>query len=339
MNLQTAMDAISREDFPAALAALNRAIIDASQMQLAECYALRGFVRLRLDQFQHAEDDCTQSIRRRGNDPETLSWRAAARAERNNWRGAFEDLQAARLADTSSPARHTRTMQDYLPIALDHFETRMNVGGDRTEVYFDRASVFLLSGDFKKAGADFQKALKCNDRHGAAHVGLARIALQQEDYAEAIRLAGQAMQLDPDVLPSALACRAEACAGDGQLALALEDVTRLREKVGHQVEGLIECATLRARLGDLAGAIEDLNIAHDMNPDLPIILSLRGAVFAEMRDSAPLPGHDPVRIPGDQRGAIYEDRNSNGVPLHPNLVKTLSDIAGELQVPKLGQPE
>jgi len=59
------------------------------------------------------------------------------------------------------------------------------------------------------------------------------------------------------------------------------------------------------------------------------------AVFKDMRDSEPLPGHDPVRIPGDQRGAIFEDRNTNGIPLHPNLVKTLRDIAGELQVPSL----
>ncbi len=58
-------------------------------------------------------------------------------------------------------------------------------------------------------------------------------------------------------------------------------------------------------------------------------------VFAEIRESTPLPGHDPVRIPGDQRGAIFEDRNTNGIPLHPNLVKTLQDIAGELQIPSL----
>ena len=60
------------------------------------------------------------------------------------------------------------------------------------------------------------------------------------------------------------------------------------------------------------------------------------AVFAEMRDATPLPDHDPVRIPGDRRAALYNDRRANGIPLHPNLVKTLEEIAGELQVPKLG---
>lgn len=60
------------------------------------------------------------------------------------------------------------------------------------------------------------------------------------------------------------------------------------------------------------------------------------AVFREMRESTPLPGHDPVRIPGEGRGAVYEDRKAKGIPLHTNLVSTLRDIAGELQIPELG---
>ena len=58
-------------------------------------------------------------------------------------------------------------------------------------------------------------------------------------------------------------------------------------------------------------------------------------VFKEMRESAPLPGHDPVRIPGEGRGAIKDDRETRGIPFHPNLVKTLNDIAGELQIAEL----
>ena len=60
------------------------------------------------------------------------------------------------------------------------------------------------------------------------------------------------------------------------------------------------------------------------------------AVFTEMRQSTPLPGHDPVRIPGEGRGDIYAERSAKGIPLHPNLVNTLAEIAGELQIPKLG---
>ncbi len=58
-------------------------------------------------------------------------------------------------------------------------------------------------------------------------------------------------------------------------------------------------------------------------------------IFAEMRASHPLPGHDPVRIPGQNRGATREDRGANGVPLHGNLIATLNEIAAELGVPAL----
>ena len=60
------------------------------------------------------------------------------------------------------------------------------------------------------------------------------------------------------------------------------------------------------------------------------------AVFQDMRASATLPGHDAVRIPGDRRGDILDDRTRNGIPLHPNLVATLAEIAEELEIPHLG---
>jgi LDH2 family malate/lactate/ureidoglycolate dehydrogenase len=57
------------------------------------------------------------------------------------------------------------------------------------------------------------------------------------------------------------------------------------------------------------------------------------AVFEQMRASAPLPGHDPVRIPGERREATRRERLAAGIPLHPNLWKELAAIAGELDIP------
>ncbi len=60
-------------------------------------------------------------------------------------------------------------------------------------------------------------------------------------------------------------------------------------------------------------------------------------IFRDFRESTPLPGHSPVRIPGQQRGDIQDDRSTNGIPLHPNLVRTLNDIAGELGLPAFAE--
>lgn len=59
------------------------------------------------------------------------------------------------------------------------------------------------------------------------------------------------------------------------------------------------------------------------------------AIFADFRASDHYPDGDPVRIPGENRGAICRDREENGIPLHPNLVKALSEIASELNIPEL----
>lgn len=55
-------------------------------------------------------------------------------------------------------------------------------------------------------------------------------------------------------------------------------------------------------------------------------------VFAELRASPPLPGHDPVRVPGDGRAALRARHLADGIPLHPALLRDLAAIAAELGV-------
>jgi len=58
-----------------------------------------------------------------------------------------------------------------------------------------------------------------------------------------------------------------------------------------------------------------------------------------LKASATLPGHERVRIPGDRRDAITRDRSEAGIPLHPNLLKVLSEIAKELAIDPLTSDE
>ncbi len=52
-------------------------------------------------------------------------------------------------------------------------------------------------------------------------------------------------------------------------------------------------------------------------------------VFEEMRASPPLPGHDPVRLPGDGKTATAEGRRVNGLTLNPALRRDLNALAGD----------
>ncbi|NKB52216.1 MAG: Ldh family oxidoreductase [Rhizobiaceae bacterium] len=58
-------------------------------------------------------------------------------------------------------------------------------------------------------------------------------------------------------------------------------------------------------------------------------------IFASFCDSTSFPGGSPVRIPGQDRGNVRAEREKNGIPLHPNLVKTLNEIAAELNIQEL----
>ncbi|MCG3268135.1 Ldh family oxidoreductase [Yoonia sp. I 8.24] len=52
-------------------------------------------------------------------------------------------------------------------------------------------------------------------------------------------------------------------------------------------------------------------------------------IFAEMRASEPLPGHDPVRLPGDGKTAAAAEVRSTGVTLKPALRRDLDLLADE----------
>ena len=69
--------------------------------------------------------------------------------------------------------------------------------------------------------------------------------------------------------------------------------------------------------------------------DIATFKSTVDEVFQSLRQSATLPGHDAVRIPGQDRDAVFDERSKNGIPLHPSLIANLSEIAVELGITKL----
>lgn len=58
-------------------------------------------------------------------------------------------------------------------------------------------------------------------------------------------------------------------------------------------------------------------------------------VARDLRGSATLPGVDKIHVPGDGRAFRRKDYAENGVPLHPNLLKTLDSVADELGIATL----
>ena len=55
-------------------------------------------------------------------------------------------------------------------------------------------------------------------------------------------------------------------------------------------------------------------------------------VFDEMRASAPLPGYESVRMPGENKGALAEENRRNGLDLGSALCRDLAALADDLAV-------
>jgi LDH2 family malate/lactate/ureidoglycolate dehydrogenase len=56
------------------------------------------------------------------------------------------------------------------------------------------------------------------------------------------------------------------------------------------------------------------------------------SVAADFRASAPMPGFDGVRLPGDSSRRKHHEYRAKGIPLPPSLVKTLDELADELGI-------
>jgi L-lactate dehydrogenase len=51
-----------------------------------------------------------------------------------------------------------------------------------------------------------------------------------------------------------------------------------------------------------------------------------------MRATPPMPGVDQVRVPGDIESENRADRRENGIPLYPDVIDNLKDIAQRLEI-------
>ncbi|AZL59363.1 Ldh family oxidoreductase [Tabrizicola piscis] len=99
---------------------------------------------------------------------------------------------------------------------------------------------------------------------------------------------------------------------------------------GSDVVDFTTDTTSPTNTGQFVAAID---IAAFGDPDL--FTKAASRIFAEMRASTPLPGHDPVRVPGDGREAARAARLADGIALHPALLAELDRIANDLAIAPL----
>lgn len=289
LHLEKAMERIEKGTFDKAVRSINRAIVVAPLARIGECYSLRGYCHLKLDDFERSEKDCTEAIQQNWSDAQTYAWRAAARGEQNRWRLAFDDLERAWKLSDGERDRFTMLMDSYSDACEAWFAKR-----ERTpEALFEMGWVHFRRSRFADAEACFLEALDKDANHPLASAGMAKLIFEGRSSSgrytsslasKVLGLCHVAAEHERSCQQIVLPIRVKIYRGKGDLERALSDLNRLAKLSQDDPELAVKCCRLRFEAGDYMVAIDELSrMLSGDNVQVEALL-LRGDCYREIRN-------------------------------------------------------
>ncbi|WP_168211073.1 tetratricopeptide repeat protein [Mariniblastus fucicola] len=288
-HLEKAMQRIEKESYEAAVRSINRAIVAAPLNRIGECYSLRGYCHLKLDDFVRSEKDCTEAIRQSWNDAQTFAWRAAARGEQNRWRHAFSDLEKAWHLSDDDRDRFTGLMDSYSDACEAWFEKQEPTPATLSEMGW----VHYCRSRYRKAEDCFEKAIEMDADYALAAAGLAKLIFENKSSTgryrsdrarEVLQHCAVAMTGDSECHQVVLPIRIKIHRSKADLDRAMEDLNHLSALAKDDSELAVRCCRLRFEAGDYMVAIQELSKMLKSDPPPADALLLRGDCYREIRN-------------------------------------------------------
>lgn len=271
VHFEKALDAIDwpaeatpaqqHEHLESALQAINKAILDAPESELAGCRSTRGYIYLSLNDFDRAEDDCSAAFEQDPQDIEALVWRGCARAGRRRWLAAIIDLTEAIERGDERAAEFTHTRERIVGDALEEMRERVRHGSADAELFFERGRIYECLGQTDRALRDFRQTLEASPDHLAARLGVAQALLNMQRLPEALSEVNQVLAEPLQYRRDALKLRACVHQAGGELGRAISDLNDVKALDPDSIPLRIECGEIELQIGDYAGAINDLTVA------------------------------------------------------------------------------
>ena len=279
-------------EYKQALSILTDLIKEATKQQRAECHGLRGYVFLQNMELEKSISECNQSIKLNSDDPQTWSWRAAARGEQNQWRLAFEDLHQAAKRSDGRREEFKQLMQSYAKVAVEYFRQQITAGHSTAKLLFERGWMYYRLGNESKAARDFKQALTLNPEHPWASSALAKLvndadhsSLQMTDDAVQ-QLCHHGLQGDNECQRIALTVLAKVYDRQHRGNDVTHCVSQLRKLATGNTGLQLEVAELQYELDDVIAAAELLTKILDKNPQFHAAWLLRGKCEFAMRNDS-----------------------------------------------------
>ena len=286
-------NALYFEDYVLSIQYFNQVIN--AKPYLADPYFYRGLAKINLDDFQGAENDCTEAIERNPFVVNVYQVRGLARIQQDKLDGAINDyLTALNLDPENVNLWHNlalcRIRQKDYEQARNDLDKLIVIAPKYTKAYLMRGEVGLKQKDTLMAEQDFNRALEIDRYDPDAWASRAMLYLIKEQYKEAESDLGKAIHLsvrNPGLYINRALSRyhqnnLRGAMADYDLALDMDP----NNFIGHYNRGL-----LRAQVGDDNRAIEDFNFVIEMEPDNMMAIFNRGLLLDQT---------------GDLRGAIKD---------------------------------
>ena len=288
-----ARNALYFEDYVLSIQYFNQVIN--AKPYLFEPYFFRGLAKINLDDYQGAEADCTEALKRNPFVVGAYQIRGLARIRQGNFEGAIEDYRAALKYDPENLVLwHNLSLchiqkKDYVA-AKDDLGSLLRISPRYMPAYLMRGEVSLNQKDTVQALQDFDKAIELEKYEPDGWGARAIVRLAQGKYKEAEDDLDQAIHLSARnagyYINRALALfhqnNLRGAMRDYDLALDIDPNNFL----GHYNRGL-----LRAQVGDDNRAIEDFDFVLEIEPDNMLAAFNRGLLRAQT---------------GDYRGAVSD---------------------------------
>lgn len=221
----------------------------------ASIYSDRGVAKWRLGQTKQAIEDFNQSIQL---SPEN---------------GAVYNNRGNALMDLGHPEE-----------ALKDFDRAIALTPNYGVAHNNRGNAHVALGQFDRAFQDFRKAVELMPRSAIPFNGRGKAHAMLKRYHAAVRDLGRGISINPKYV-AAYQHRAEAYLALGMYREAIDDATQAitLEPEKPQPEMLLLRGKAQAGEKKLNPALEDLNKALELNPDLVDAYVERGIVFMQAR--------------------------------------------------------
>lgn len=279
-------NALYFEDYVLSIQYFNQVIN--AKPYLAEPYFFRGLAKINLDDFQGAEDDCSESIKRNPFVVSAYQVRGLARIKLNNYKGAIEDYKKALEYDPENIGIwHNMILCEMQEKNYDQAQedlTRLiKIAPKYTKAILMRGEVYLKQNDTIRAMNDFNFAVEKDKYDGDAWASRAILKLQMEQYKEAEEDLDQAIYLSPKSAGNYIN-RALSRFHQNNLRGAMSDYDMALDVDPNNFIGYYNRGLLRAQVGDDNRAIEDFNMVIEMEPDNMMAIFNRAILLDQTGD-------------------------------------------------------